>query len=156
MVSATYWENKSAFSMSRTMNAIKIKLSSRYMASFKSKINEETITKLITYTQFKASFKKEHYLSHSVDKRIVFAFSRLRASIHKLETESGRYKNIPLEELFCKLCNLNQVEDEYHFIMTCSICSESRDCIGFPNRLASWYCMLDYRTLFYNSQSILC
>ena len=64
------------FSMSRTMNAIKSKLSSRYMASFKSKINEETTTKLITYTQFKTSFKKEHYLSHPVDKRIVFEFSR--------------------------------------------------------------------------------
>ena len=57
----------------------------------------------------------------------MFSFSRLRVSNHKLEIELGRFKNIPPEERYCRLCNLNQVEDKFHFIMSCSVYSEHRE-----------------------------
>ena len=31
----------------------------------------------------------------------------------------GRYKNIPREQRICKFCNLNAVDDEYHFFLYC-------------------------------------
>ena len=50
----------------------------------------------------------------------------IRVSNHNLEIDLGRYKNIPPEERYCCLCNLNQVEDDFHFIMSCSVYSEHR------------------------------
>ena len=83
--------------------------------------------KIRTYKLFKTSFKKENYLSLLLDKQSLFSFSRLRISNHKLEIKLGWYKNIPPEERYCRLCNLYQVEDEFHFIMSCSVYSEHRE-----------------------------
>ena len=57
----------------------------------------------------------------------MFSFSRLRVINHKLEIELGRYKNFPPEERHCRLCNLNQVGDEFHFIMSYSVYSAHRE-----------------------------
>ena len=54
----------------------------------------------------------------------MFSFLRLRVSNHKLEIELGRYKNILPEERYCRLCNLNHVEDKLHFIISCCVYSE--------------------------------
>ena len=93
-------ENKTIFSLRRTMTSLNRKLSERYTSYFKSAINEETkvkgryITKLRAYKLFKTPFKKENYLlvSLPLDKQSLFSFSRLRVSNHKLEIELGRYK----------------------------------------------------------------
>ena len=115
------------------MTSLKSKLSERYTSYFKSVINEETkvkgryITKLGTYKLFKTSLKKENYLRLPLDKQSLFSFSRLRVSNHKLEIELGGYKNILPIERYCRLCNLNQIEDEFHFIMSCSVYSQHRE-----------------------------
>ena len=49
--------------------------------------------------------------------QILLSFSKLRVSNHKLETELGRYRNIPSKERYCRVCKSNQIEDEFHFIM---------------------------------------
>ena len=48
-------------------------------------------------------------------------YSRFRLSSHDLEIERGRYgaKSTPPDERLCNLCNLNEVEDELHFLMIC-------------------------------------
>ena len=127
------WENKTTFFLRRTMTSPKSKLSERYMSYFKSVINEETkvkgryITKLRTYKLFKTAFKTENYRSLPLDKQSLFSFSRFRVSNHKLKIKLRRYKNIPPEERYCRLRNLNQVQDEFHFIMSCSVYSEHRE-----------------------------
>ena len=51
--------------------------------------------------------------------------TKFRLSNHKLMIEYGPYQNMPQEERLCKLCDSNevedeyQVEDEYHFAMSC-------------------------------------
>ena len=45
--------------------------------------------------------------------------SQFRISAHDLEIEKGRHRNIPRSERKCKLCNLNVVENEYHFLLVC-------------------------------------
>ena len=46
-------------------------------------------------------------------------FCKLCFSAHQLMIEKGRYVNpkIPPEDRICKICDLNVVEDEFHFIM---------------------------------------
>ena len=48
-------------------------------------------------------------------------YSRFRLSSHDLEIEKGRYgaKSTPPGEQLCNLCNLNEVEDEFQFLMIC-------------------------------------
>ena len=127
------WENKTTFFLRRTMTSLKSTLFERYRPYFKSVINEETkvkvrsTTTLRTYELFKITFKKENYLSLPLDKQSLFSFSRLRVSNPKLEIDLGRYRNIPSEERYCRLCNLNQEDDEFHFIMSCSVYSEHRE-----------------------------
>ena len=40
-----------------------------------------------------------------------------RTSSHDLEIEKGRYNRIRREDRLCKLCNLHQIETEYHFYL---------------------------------------
>ena len=52
---------------------------------------------------------------------------KLRISSHKLKIETGRYENIPRDEMLCSLCNCNRIEDETHFLLDCPSFSSIRD-----------------------------
>ena len=48
-------------------------------------------------------------------------------SSHRLEIEAGRWarpKSIPLDERKCRTCN--KIEDEYHFVIECTLFKEIR------------------------------
>ena len=51
--------------------------------------------------------------------RAVIAKTRLSA--HNLEVETGRHKNIPVNERLCKVCKGSSIEDENHFLWSCPI-----------------------------------
>ncbi len=56
----------------------------------------------------------------------------LRAGCLPLEVEKGRHHKplpIPINERVCKMCNLGVVEDEKHFLLTCSLYADLRDCL---------------------------
>ena len=99
------------------------------------------------FKNFKSSYKSEKYLNLNLNKHVVFNFSKLRISNHRLEIERGRYKNLPADERFCKICNDNSsVEDEFHFVMKCTAYSELKHrffnainsfIVGF-DKLTSW------------------
>ena len=65
----------------------------------------------------------EKYLTVIKNPMFRQAMTRLRISNHTLFIESGRHTNppIPPQERLCTLCNLRDVEDEPHFLITCSI-----------------------------------
>ena len=47
--------------------------------------------------------------------------SSIRSGTLPIRIESGRFRNEPLEDTLCILCETNDVEDEIHFILFCSI-----------------------------------
>ena len=54
------------------------------------------------------------------------ALSRLRLSSHQLRIETGRYSQNRVDRaqsILCTLCNKSDIEDEYHFVLVCSIYS---------------------------------
>ena len=84
--------------------------------------------KLRTYCLFKKEFAPENYIL--MFKRSITAnFSRLRVSAHSLMIEKGRHfwKKIPIENRLCTLCNLNETEDEAHFMLRCTNYSNIRE-----------------------------
>ena len=40
-------------------------------------------------------------------------------SAHNLNIETGRFYDLDGHERVCSMCNLNAVEDEYHYILQC-------------------------------------
>ena len=47
-------------------------------------------------------------------------------STHKLAIEQGRHLNEPRENTLCQICNYNELEDKYHFVLVCPILSDVR------------------------------
>ena len=60
-------------------------------------------------------------------------FTKLRISGHKLAIETGRHSGTPREERKCTLCNLKEVETEFHFLLTCPFFNHDRETL--QNRL---------------------
>ena len=57
------------------------------------------------------------------------AICKLRLSAHNLLTETGRYakpKSMPRSERICEHCNLNLIENEFHFLSQCSLYEPER------------------------------
>ena len=76
-------------------------------------------SRLATYCIFKKELILEQYLT-CVDKPIFrIALCKFRTSSHLLKIEVGRWNNIPKKDRICDFCNLNVIEDEFHFLLVC-------------------------------------
>ena len=105
----------------------------QYYQTWYSNINNSQ--RLSSYSRYKHCFEIEKYLDSITEQKYKIALSRFRLSSHKLEIERGRYFNIPREERKCTLCQINSVENEYHFLLVCPLYRELR-----KKYLKSYYC----------------
>lgn len=116
------WDNQGTKYKHKTINLLKTSLLEIYDESWWSQINNDD-SKLRTYKAFKSSPSLENYLLEIPDVQKRKEFTKLRISSHQLQIELGRYtkpRKTPIENRICKLCNSQAVEDEKHFIMSCS------------------------------------
>ena len=74
--------------------------------------------RLQKYSVFKTVFCFEEYLK-VVNPKNRITMSKLRCSSHKLMIEQSRHLNIDKENRICQNCNMNIIEDEYHFLLAC-------------------------------------
>ena len=63
-------------------------------------------------------YRLENYLN-SLNPEYKKIICQFRVSDHSLAIEKGRYKKIPRHLRICNQCNI--IEDEYHFILDCSL-----------------------------------
>ena len=91
----------------------------QYFQNWSSKLC--SLPKLDSYNIFKKNFVEEKYLSCIESVKYRTALARFRCSAHKLAIEEGRFRNIERNNRFCTKCNLNQIETEYHFLLTCPL-----------------------------------
>ena len=82
--------------------------------------------KLRYYNLYKGDKNCADYLKMNITKYQRSLFAQFRSGILPLEIEVGRYRNIDLSERICKLCDLNMVEDEIHFLCVCPLYTEER------------------------------
>ena len=52
--------------------------------------------------------------------------SIIHMSFHNLQNKSGRHYKLPRNDRKCMLCNLNDTEDEFHFVLICPFYSDLR------------------------------
>ena len=83
-------------------------------------------SKLSTYIQFKHCFVYERYLNVLNIRKFRYIYASFRTSSHDLEIERGRYSNIERNQRICRLCDENVVEDEYHFLLCCTLYNDLR------------------------------
>ena len=109
---------------------LKQRLRDQYVQNWYECINSQS--KLEYYCKFKNCFKYEKYLDVVDNAKYRIALSRLRLCSHSLEIESGRYNNIDRTDRICKLCNMNVVESEFHFVLCCPLYTELRRKYNMP------------------------
>ena len=76
----------------------------------------------------------KNYLQYDFDTNIL---TKLRSGSLKLYLETGRYDNIPRDNRICRCCKMNNIEDEYHFVLICPAYRTLR-CNFLPKYYCSW------------------
>ena len=90
--------------------------------------NSETGGKLRHYRVFKTEPSPAGYVLASLGSGQRWALASLRSGCLPLAVETGRHRipKVPLVQRVCKICNINLIEDEYHFIIECATLKELR------------------------------
>jgi len=71
------------------------------------------------FRKYKTYFCQEDFLNSIVNDNLRVQLCRFRTSSHMLEIEMGRFASVARDCRICKLCSLNQIESEYHFLLRC-------------------------------------
>ena len=81
---------------------------------------------LRTYCKIKTSFGSEKYLHIINNFTLRRAISKFRISSHRLKIETGRYLKLEANKRLGNNWDLNQIEDEIHFLLECPSTSMDR------------------------------
>ncbi len=92
---------------------------SDYFNSESLRTIKEESSKLRTYSLFKTGVGLEPYLLDIKSFDMRSKVTKFRLSNHRLRIETGRRDKLPKWERFCPFCP-GEVEDEYHFLFSCS------------------------------------
>jgi len=69
-----------------------------------------------------AQYGYKEYLSRVDNAQLRRSLAHFRCANHKLQIKLGRQvkpMKVPVQQCYCKLCNLGVVEDEDHFSLVC-------------------------------------
>ena len=75
--------------------------------------------KLRTYCEIKHVYGPEDYFLYNLPKKKRSLCAQIRAGILGLHIETGRYVGTPEEDRLCGMCDLNEIENEMHFVFYC-------------------------------------
>ena len=98
-------------------NVIEQRFMDVYKQNILSYINESARGNL--YRHLVDNFCLQFYLCKPIDFQYKKFITRFRISAHNLNIETGRYNNENRNNRLCTLCNFNDIEDEFHFILKC-------------------------------------
>lgn len=86
--------------------------------------------KLRTYRTYKSSvgLKLEPYVTCQLPRAVRRTMTLFRSGALPLAVETGRYSRpqVQLCDRLCKFCELNAIENEMHFLMTCPLYTDIR------------------------------
>ena len=119
------WRNPYNFNPEWIKKSLALRLNDMYEQNWHSNINE--MNSCITYKLIKRELKLEKYLLQlNRHERINLCKFRCRNSKIPIITQGYAYLNIPRENRICNICDLDEVGDEYHYIMRCSYFEDNR------------------------------
>ena len=95
------------------------------MYTWAGRLNISSRASLYTYI---SNFKFKPYLDICNIPKFIYSVTRVSVSSQRLNTECGRWARpniIPVNERKCQ--NGNALEDEYHFVLECSLYNELKN-----------------------------
>ncbi|MES9881010.1 MAG: reverse transcriptase domain-containing protein [Sedimenticola sp.] len=107
-----------------SIDIFKQRLRDQYIQSWRESIS--AMPKLEYYCQYKHVFEMEFYVTALDAEKTIKHIASIRLGSHNLEIETGRFNNVIRAQRICKLCNMNCVESEYHFLCICPAYSSLR------------------------------
>ena len=90
------------------------------------RIGIESSNSMTLYREINDNFEIQSYLSKVHNRKQRQALSKLRLSSHGLRIETGRHIRMGRENRKCTLCDSNDIEDEFHFILKCPVYNDVR------------------------------
>ena len=108
--------NSVKMDISRTMSDL-------YIQEWNKKANVSSKGK--QYLLYKDNLNFEKYLIN-VSKFYYSKIIKYRTGNHRLPVETGRWGDIPLNERKCKICTIDDIGDEYHYLFTCDYFANDR------------------------------
>ena len=99
-------------------------MKNKYSLFWKHKLTNSP--KLHFLSTFKSEFKIEEYLNQVNNPTYRRLLTQFRVSCHTLNIEQGRYRKIPREQRFCEFCDAHEIEDEFHFSLSCKYYEQQR------------------------------
>ena len=73
-----------------------------------------------------------NYINYDIPLKFRISLSKLKCSVHNLNVEVGRHNGIAYEQRLCILCDKMEIEDEFHFVMSCPVYQQLRN-VFLPN-----------------------
>ena len=110
------WEDQGVQNEKAFMRIFEQRIKDQFLQIWKTQIS--SYSKLSFYAGVKLYHCLESYLDILKISKFRNALSSFRVSCHVLEIEKGRHRGVERETRKCPFCHQN-VEDEYHFILTC-------------------------------------
>ena len=86
----------------------------------------EICSSLTLYREIKCTFDRADYQVLE-NRKFRNVTAKLRLSSRELFVETGRHRQIPRQDRTCILCNIDDVEDEYHVILICPFYNNIRN-----------------------------
>ena len=102
---------------------VKQSLIDNFLQGWYSKVDRDSV--YTNFRMFKSHFKQEPFISLLPNNCIV-TLLRFRTTNNFLPVNCLRYENINRHERLCTKCTLNEVGDEFHFILVCPFFSAKR------------------------------
>lgn len=107
------------------LNSVKNKLIDQMNIEWQTNVPMKP--KLRTYSFIKSYIEPEPYVTEFIPKFKRSLLAQLRIGILPLNIEIGRYYRVDLDDRVCTLCNMNEIEDEIHFLVSCSSYTDIRN-----------------------------
>lgn len=93
--------------------------SKAYDESWLQLINQPEWNKLHTYCLFKSTFEAELYVQNIQSRQPRGAFAKFKCEVAPSITETGRYRNIPVERGYCTLSHNDSIKSKAHILLHC-------------------------------------
>ena len=103
---------------------INARLTDQYLHSWYAYIDNSS--KSSNYKLFKHTFAFETYIT-IVEKKYWCPLIRFRLSNHNLPIETGKWKNVTIQNRICPLCNNFDIGNEFHYILKCIFFKNERN-----------------------------
>ena len=114
---AEVWQYPESVNIKMFLPVLKTRLIDTFITESREGIRSSSSLSL--FKELNTTYEIAPYLKLlCLDKRRA-ALAKLRLSSHSLAIETGRHSGIPRENRKCSVCDLNDIEDEYHFIIIC-------------------------------------